>query len=567
MAAVLPFRRTSISRAVSPLVDSGSAPNPLSVYTDRQRDVAELREALIQPALQKMRDGVAAKVAAQWLASTGADGLPSWQTIERWLHGYKRQGITALVDQRAGRQPTKHAWHIRAWQLYRLRSQPNAGDITNQLRDEGHADATYSRVLAFIKRIPANEGEFAPSRIGASYRRANHTPKKTRDVSDLEVGAVWVADGHKVKVLCRNSVTGNFYRLEMTPILDVRSHYWFNTWYSRAESSASSVNVFCSTVHRYGRPPDFFYTDNGSGFANHRTAAMFRRIGTEHLTAQAGAPYSKGMGEAIFLFVINRLAKFAFPDAYCGEDTTDDVIARYASKWKRGEIYIPTDVEVIDAINGYRARYNATPQPRSKRLDGMAPDDFISQLKPAPDRIPLELMLWEERDCTVRKATVQFSNLSYASLALLGPYEGRQVRVMFDGEDSRQIWVFDGRGRYIGPVALDETVPFMAPSVYQQRRERNLELAVERKALLARRIQDDAAGAITHNPESQLPLSHQLLEQGHSLTVPAGPAALPNDRTSAEQLLRDLDGFGAVVLPQKEQAEGLQPLDLLDTDY
>lgn len=563
MAAVLPFRR----QPVNSLAERGATCNPLSICTDRQRDVAELREALIQPALQKMRGGVAAKVAAQWLAATGADGLPSWQTIERWLNGYRRDGIEALVDQRTGRQPTEHAWHIRAWQLYRLRSQPTAGDIANQLRDEGHADATYSRVLAYLKRIPANEGEFAPSRIGASYRRANHTPKKTRDVTELEVGAVWVADGHKVKILCRNSVTGNFYRLEMTPIIDVRSHYWFGTWYSKAESSASSVNVFCSTVHRYGRAPDFFYSDNGSGFKNHRTAAMFRRIGTGPLNAQEGAAYSKGMGEAIFKFVINRLAKFAYPDAYCGEDTTDDVIARYATKWKRGEIYIPTDLEVIDAINSYRARYNATPQPRSKRLNGMAPDDFIGQLKPAPDRIPLELMLWEERDCTVRKATVQFSNLSYASLSLLGPYEGRQVRVMYDGEDSREVWVFDGRGRYIGPVALDEAVPFMAPSVYQQKRERNLELAVERKALLARRITEDAAGAITHNPDSRLPLSQQLLDQGHSLTVPAGPAALTTERATADRMLRDLDGFGAVELPQQKQAEGLQPLDLLDTDY
>ena len=508
---------TPSANALAPV----AAPAPLKTWQVEKLDMLLLQ---IKPAIDAWRNEDSDKVVLKLLMSCADIGR---STAYRWLTDLKTHGLDGLADGHK-RSAIEYPWHKRCYQLYRLRSQPNAGDITEQLITEGfprwikndpatEKGVSYSRVAAFIKRIPADKGEYSAARMGASYRRANHMPKKKRDVTQLEVGEVWVSDGHKMKILCRHHITDNVYRLEMTPTLDVRSHYWFSTWYSKAESAASVVNVFCSTVRKYRKRPRVFYTDNGSGFKNSRTQAMFLRLNIDHRFAKPGASYAKGQGENIFTFVINRFAKFAFPDAYCGDDITDDVIARYAKKYKDGEIYIPTDLEVIDACNAYRVRYNATPQPNSKRLNGQAPDAFIGQLKPDAEQVDPRIMLFQERESTVRKGTITFAGFSYPS-RLLYPYEGKRMRVLFDGGDAALIWVWDERGEYVGDIALDAEVYFDHPSVDARDRQRKVIDASNRKLKLARNIVEDMTATAIEGTD--MPTTIQLLEQGHSLSLP-----------------------------------------------
>lgn len=597
MAQVLSLQSRSIAAALVQRIET-----PTVRVGTKTREREDQRVLKLRDALGWLRDGMAPLQVRKRLVARGWSTSTARRDVADAL-SYLDGDANALLPKFRGRPLTPEPWHVRAVQLYRQRSQPNAGDVAFKLWAEGvrlykkdpdtheltgqliKYPSFVARVRNYLAHLPKDQGELSASRLGASYRQGNHLPRKRRDVSDLEIGEGWVSDGHKLKVLCRNAITHSFYRLEITPILDIRSNFWFGTWYARAESSNAVVNLFCHVVRAYQKVPLYFYSDNGPGFKNARTKAMFARIGTLHHTATPGAPFSKGMGETIFRQVIDKFARMYWPDAYCGTDVTDDVIARYSTKYKRGEIYIPTDREVMASLDEYRLAYNSKPQPYSFRLACACPDDLIKELVPDAHPIRPELLLWEEKVLTVRKCSVKFvvhgEAFIYTS-KVLAPCETEKVTLLLDGEDASRIWVRDGRGMYLGEIERDQDVGYTQPSVHAAQRQQQLIEAMARndRQKAIKRSDFDGMHVIEHDAHGSV--AEQIQQQGHLLTIPVAVPqrsqieVLPVNPAFLQRLERELeaeaaeietetaaDRFGRAerLLAQQEAAEELAEAD------
>ncbi|MGQ0621686.1 MAG: Mu transposase C-terminal domain-containing protein [Panacagrimonas sp.] len=481
----------------------------------------DLRLLLIQPVLALL-DTLSPLDAAQVVMQRAQRGdmAPVWQSarqqlkrvsaasLARWVREH-RAG-KPLVDAYRGRVRLAQGWHLRAQLLFQDPVRRDMGDVADMLREEGW-DVQYQQVRRYLNSLPSTQTTHHRRRLGAGHHKNNVRRPQERDVSDLKPGEAWVADGHKIKLISRDAASGHLRRLELTPILCVRSNFMLGAWWSFAESAEATVFAFCSVAQAVGGFPVWFYSDVGSGFDNARTAALFVRAGSTHVMAKPGMPSSKGFGEGVMKIIKKRFSKRY--ESYCGLDRTDDLIARFRTRYKRGEIAVPTDDEVIASFREWATHYNTTPQPGSKRLGGLSPAAFVQQaggLTLAPIEIPIVELLRPEYLPVVRRGQVVVENRTYWA-GLLDQYEGERLRVQIDPNEESKAWAFDAAHRYLGELVITDKVPWAREDAAADAREKSRQAALKRKQIQMERIDEQYGDA---------PLMLSVLNAGHSLTPP-----------------------------------------------
>ena len=498
------------------------------------RAAAEARFVAIEPALLKIVDqGLSPTAAANWLADTRGDRPP--ETYRRFIVDYQRHGLAGLVPAHTGRVRKEYGWEARCVELFQLPSSPKMGTVATWLQDEGHDSATASRVRRYINSLPKSVTTASPKRVGKNFHRNNLAPHEVRDVSDLNPGEAWVSDGHKIKVISRDPVSDEFHRLELTAILDVATNYLLGWWWSKAESAESTVYAFCSVARKFGGFPVWFYSDVGSGFNNARTQTLFAHAGTTHGTSIPGTPKSKGLGEGIFKILTERFSKRF--ESYSGMDRTDDVLARFRTKYKRGELHVRTDTEVMSRFAEWAEQYNNRPQPYSERIKNRAPAEFLDAFALQPMHLDIADLIRPEAECTVQSCTVRLVNRWYLA-DVLADYEAERIRVQYDTNDESVVWLFDPEGRYLGEGQLRRKVPWARESAAADAREQARVAAVARKQRQIDQINNLHGGAINSSPAS----SDEALARGHSLPAPAQRPVIeaPKLDASAQVLMQEL---------------------------
>lgn len=498
-----------------------------SQLPDFAREEAERRLLLIKPALTRMQMGVKRRAAAEWLA-TSAEGMPSLNTLQRWLKAYEESGIVGLAPNWKGRQRQERGCEHLILAYFRRSSVPDAGDVSFWLAQDHGLDVPSWWIHRYLKSLPSHVTDTARSRVGGHYYDQNIRPYHRRDVSDLAVGEAWVSDGHRIKLFSRHPNTQKLFRVEITPILDVACHYCYGFWVSAAESSMDTVYALCSVMWRFDHVPTWFQTDPGPGFQNKRVAALLERLGVEHVPTRAGNARGKGMGEGFFRIFNKRFSKQF--DTYSGRDRTDDALARMQTKVNRGELTVPDLVEVKQRLEQFRETYNAWPQKGSDRLRGKSPNDRIVELERKPLHLPVEDLLRPFKVATVRHWEVRLRNRFYRH-ADLKAYDGRKVVVQYDEHDESQVWIRDAKHRLICVAALTGKTPWARESVAADARERSRRAAVGRKLdqideINARTRAPISAAAVLDALEFEAPAAlpapgSQLITQGHSLLFPA----------------------------------------------
>lgn len=554
--AALPGRHAGLPAKVSQI-------DPWLALPEFKRDQAHRKLAVIEPALRQVEKGISAKAAAIWLHSTCADGLPSVVTLERWISQHKARGLIGLVDGRAGRQRETRGCEHLIVEYYQRPGRLTAGGISFLLKQEHGLDVPGWWINNYLKSLPASVTTHSPKRLGANHHANTVRPHVRRDPDSMEVGEVWVSDGHCLKVICWHPWANKLIRPEVTPILDKRSNYCYGFWVSHAENARDTVYALCSAMRRYDHCPVFFQTDPGPGFDNADVKSLLKDTGTKHVPTRAGNARGKDFGEGFFHLLTDRFSRKY--STFTGKDRTDDALARMQTKVRRGELVPPHFQDIIVALEEYRQAYNLWPQKKSVRLKGLAPADLHADLQRRPLELPIEHLLrpWAEEDPAVRQSEVRYRNRWYRARELAA-YNGRRVRMQYDEFDDRVVWLYDLQGRYIGLGELVGKAAHVRESVRADAFAASHRAALKRVER-RREIVDDKYNA----PLAAGTLAN--LELGHGFVLPAtrqplelGPA-ITADTTL--QALEQLRGELPDLPPETSEAEGLPPLDLTDLSW
>jgi transposase InsO family protein len=532
-----------------------------SRLTDAQREQAMALESALMPAVLKVRQmGISTRTAADWLAKTQAAQLGvSASTVRRRLYAYLEGGIMALVPQYKGRQREQKGCEALILEYYQRPSQPDAGDISFWLKQDHNLDVPRHWIRRYLKSLPSNLAETSPKRLGQHYYDQNIRPHHRRNLDDVAVGEVWVSDGHRIKLVSRHPNTQDLFRVEITPVVDKASNYLYGFWVAANESAMDTVYALCSVMARYDHVPTWFQTDPGPGFKNKRVAGLLSRLGIEHVPTRKGNARGKDFGEGFFRIFNKRFSKQY--DTFCGDDRTDDALARMRTKVKRGELYVPDLAELREALERFRNAYNAWPQPTSDRLKGKAPNDLIGNLKKNPLSMPVADLLRPSGVATVRQWEIRFRNRFYRH-ADLKAYEGRKVIYQYDEHEDSKVWIRDHKHRLICVAPLVEKIGWAKENVAADVRERSRQAAVTRKQNQIDEINQrarmpltaaDMVAALDGPAPAELPSGgEEMLAMGHSFNPPKAVTSQPAARQG--QVI-DLEEVRAAIRASEQSEE------------
>lgn len=524
--------RTSLAHrpqyAAAPI---GPVPDAFDRLPEAKRQQALSRLHMIQRGLDKMALNVSAKEVALWLERTGPEGMPAAKTLEAWIGRFRRYGVAGLADHRLGRARRAYGWEARAQYHFTQPQRPCVATVARWLKEEGFDSASASRVRCFIKSLPATQSTLAPNRVGRHYHDQNVKPYVIRDASVLPVGFVYQGDGHTCDAYVLHPNSNGHYRPELTFWIDVRSQFIVSWWLSESESAITTMYSFSAALVDHDNVPAFWHVDPGSGFIakmnTDETTGLLARFGIQRMEARPGNAKGKGLVERLFGIFEERTGKrFA---SYCGHCRTDDALNRLEMRIKRGEIEPPTFAQYADAVRHFVTTWN------SENHKGLAQGETPEQLWQQMDRVPVETpaaaVIRPAKRCKVRRSTVTLDGRAYRHPAL-AQWDGEWVMVEYSLTSDQVITVRDLDGRYLTDATLTKASPWMPTSRIKQAQQKRLKHQQKR---LQNRMDELSARA---------------------------NEAIPG------QIVTPLAADFARVLPaQKEEADGLPPIDLYDTSY
>lgn len=499
--------------------------DPVRLLPDYARVEAERCLAIIRPALIRVAGGVSIRAAAEWLASS-AEGMPSAATLARWLKQYANGGLVELAPKYSGRQRQEYGWEARALELYNQGQRPAYATVALWLRQEGFEGASEHNVRRYLKKAPSNLTETGKKRVGAHFYAQNIKPYVVRDIKNLKVGFVYQGDGHTCDVYVAHPTTGRPFRPELTPWIDVRSHYVVGWWISESESAQTTLFSLSQSLLAHNHVPAYVHTDPGSGFKakmiSHEVTGFLQRFDIKPMLALPGNAKGKGLTEGWFRWFEERCGKRF--QTFCGHCRTDDELSRLSTKIRRGEMELPTLQQYIDAIKAYVEFYNNNP---NEGLEGQTPAELWAQLERVELHTPAEAIVRPRKECTVQRWKVRLDNRWYRN-DRLQQYEGRRVVVEYSLHHDDVVWILDDNGRLVCEAQLVEKKDWLPASRIEEGQQRRLagqtkrhELAIAEQQARARAPLSSVAmlDALDDVTPAQL-LPAQPLQVGHSVVAP-----------------------------------------------
>lgn len=537
--------------------------DPWAVATEAQRRTADLRGNLVAPLAELVRGGVAvANVAALFLAQFEAGTLPverahalaaccadgtSLATLKRWISAYAKEGRAGLLPKQTGRVRQDYGWELRAVALYNRPSKPGYADVAFNLRAEGHADATESRVKRYLKSLPATLGENSPARIGKHLHQLRRQKYQRRSVEELLVGEIYAGDGHTVDCYVAHPNTGKPFRPELTAFIDVKSRYLAGWYFTESESAQSTLFALSSAMLRHNHVPAWLYIDRGAGYRakllSDDSTGWYARFSIEVIGAIPGNPHGKGWIERFFRTCRDKHDKF-FADGlvYCGDDMAPEINRRLSAELSMGRRTLPSLPQYVESFRRFIDAYHGTPM---DVLNGRTPAQVWAELNPVTVEMDADAVMRPRQEATVQRQTVRLHNRFYYHEAL-ALYDGRKVVVEYDLHTDGKVWVLDAKGRLVCEAKLVNTIGVLPTSRIDEQRDRRLQGQLKRLERKVDEAQARRADPITAAEQmraiSALDADTLLPEQMPeaapiSLTqLPAVPAAEVDDEAPIDLL-------------------------------
>jgi putative transposase len=426
------------------------------------------------------------------------------RALREWLRIYHETNLDmyALIHKSKGKYKERKISYQEQQYLLHLLLNPNrikiGSAITNlkQMARNGIIESQANeRTLRrwceeWAARHPA---EWHQARDGSKFVSENLIKSIMRDDSTLEVGQVWVADGHTLSFDILNPQTGRAQRMTMIMVMDWASRYPVGASLAFTEDSQHILTAFrngfinCAQIadNNSGTMavlPKYVYLDNGKAFR----AKLFHERWEEHdLNKELGGIFPRLNIGVRFAESYNAKAKIIerffktfqeqferFITTFRGSSIDDkpSVLNRnevWAKKLYTGKP--PTIEETMQMIAFYvRFCYGETPH---TSLNRRTPYEVFSAARIAESRqIEISrlnfLMMAMERK-NIRAEGIRLDKKVYWHRELVN-HVGQPCIIRFDYSDARWIVVYDKNDVFICQAALRKAQhPFIEVSMDQ----------------------------------------------------------------------------------------------------
>lgn len=509
-----------INRLVASVMESQQqivVVDPWQAASDKDKEIALLREQLLQPILTHMNNNVSANVAIRNVLQNVTSGiyppryietayklgrkgkLPGRSTIQNWVKAYKDSGREGLLNAYTGRVRQDYGWEHLAIQRYNMPSKPSYAAVALELREDyGFDTATNSAVTRYLKSLPSTLNETSPLRLGKHYYQQNVGKYITRSTDEIDVGFILQGDGHTVDCYVQHPNNPlRPYRPELTVWIDIRSHYIAGWYMSKAESSLSTLYALSHALLSNDHVPALVHIDNGSGFKakllNDESVGFYSRFSISTTFSIPGNSKGKGLVEGWFRPFRDRHDKlFNGGVDYCGHDMAPEINRQLSIQIKQGKRDLRPYEEYVQSVARYIEKYNNRPQ---KVLGNKSPAELWSTLVKVPVEIKETAVVRPSAVRTVQRSTITIEKRTYEHDAL-SLYNKRKIEVQYDLHDDSKVWLYDDKHRLICVAPIKKKLPWIPASrivEYEkkreqgriQRKERDIEnIRIEERSLI-----------------------------------------------------------------------------------
>jgi transposase InsO family protein len=394
------------------------------------------------------------------------------RTLQRWHQRYRQEGIAGLVDTRGKGDVFAQSISDEAFDCFKeMFLDPRQLSVKtcwqnvvylNQSQGRGWVVPSLRTLYNIIKqRIPMAVEVL--HREGLAAYEAKCAPYIVTEIEKIEPGAVWVGDHHPFDCWVRHRHT--WIRPWITTWQDLRSRTQVGWDINAGPNQTTIMRAMKRGIEEFG-PPESAKIDNGRDYDSEMwtgtTKARRRAIQKGYLDEPmvAGLYAMLGIGisfaipyhpqskpvERFFATIEGQLIKTI--KTYCGPDTQ--------RRPEELQDYLKTDKAIAEAydLEGFtalvdeyiRTVYNISAH-AGRGMEGRTPLEVMatrtSRRVVAEGVIDLLLRVWSG-NLTIGKNGVQFKGLWFGQYDTeLLCRQGRKVRVSYDPDDLRRVYVYD----------------------------------------------------------------------------------------------------------------------------
>lgn len=305
-----------------------------------------------------------------------------------------------------------------------------------------------------------NNDVYTYARGGRKALNDKLIPDIKRDASQLEVGQIWVADGHTLNIEILNPFTGKPTRLTLVGFFDWKANTMVGYEIMLSENISSIASALRNSILRTNMIPQIIYQDNGRAFKS----SYFQDIDFND-SGLAGVYQNLGI-ESVFAKVLNAQAKVierffkTFQEWF--EKTmwtyTGTSIENKPARLLRGEKFhkdfhkkmykdnYPTIEEVKARIDCWLEFFNSKPCPNAP---GMTRQEVLNnRVQQDIDINRLDELMMATEIRTIRKNGVTLLKSEYFHDTLY-PFNNIKVQVRYSLFDLSKVNIYSMKGEFI----------------------------------------------------------------------------------------------------------------------
>ncbi len=439
-----------------------------------KKDAAIKRLGLIRKfedyAARMVRDGRSRSESKQLFCSSHKVGVRS---LSRWLTLYRDQGLIGLVDTRGGAAfisqmispdafETFKAMYLTPQQLTIKTCWRNICFI-NTDQNKGWKFPTYQTMVRHVnKLIPLAVSVL--HREGLAAYEAKCAPYIESDPDSVQPGQIWIGDHHQFNCFIRHR--GKWIRPWITAWEDMRSRMITGHYIPASPNQTTILQAMRRGIEKLG-PPDSVKIDNGRDYDSEMwtgtTKQKRRALKAGYIDEQAVAgiyammdigisfsiPYHP-QSKAIERFFDTMDVQFIKTiETYTGKDTNrkpEDLAAKLNNAGTIARAF--TLDTFAEAVGDYISIYNQSAH-SGRGMDDRSPGEVMATRESrrviSDGVLDLLMRVWSG-ELKVGKNGVRFKGMLYGQFAPeLLIRQGQSVRLSYDPDDIRRIYIYDLR--------------------------------------------------------------------------------------------------------------------------
>jgi putative transposase len=457
--------------SIQKLTESGELLN----VPNHKREKALKRLGIVQEALtlsiKWQREGRKQREALSYYCRTHSPAL-GLRSLQRWVRHWKEEGLVGLIDTRGGGKFENELISPEAFELFK----------SMYLTQEQRSVKQCHSMVQFFKKDQGLDWRIPPIRTmyrlvddripmpvqvlmreGLQVYEAKCAPFVLIDPDSIEPGQVWMGDHSQFN--CWVRYQNRWIRPWLTAWIDMRSRMLVGWWIAPNPNQTTILLAFKRAAAEYG-PPESVKIDNGKDYSSElwtgthltRNKALARGYidkqwvtglyAMMNVAVSFAIPYNpkgKAIMERWFDTKDRQFTKTI--QTYCGKDTArkpEDLRELLTSEEGICKSYSLEDFAVQFAR--YIEAYNNSAH-TGEGMNGDSPAQVFNTRRSrrvlADGVLDLLMRVWSP-ELTVGKNGVKFKGLWYGQYDInLLAHQGRKVRVAYDPDDMRQVYVYD----------------------------------------------------------------------------------------------------------------------------